>query len=87
MRIPNSTARPKEDRCLSAKELADERKVSPFFLFHSMQLVNLTLFDCDDFRGKTTSGPHVDFIFQILLRFFLLYIRQKSLEHTEDHCF
>ena len=47
------------------KEHAEERKGSPFFLFHSMQAVHLPSFAGANFRGKTTSGPHGDFIFQM----------------------
>ena len=47
------------------KEHAEERKESPFFLFHSMQAVHLPSFAGANFRGKTTSGPHGDFIFQM----------------------
>lgn len=36
----------------------------PFFLFHSCQAVHLPSFPGKDFRGKTTAGPHGDFIFE-----------------------
>ena len=36
----------------------------PFFLFHSAQAVHLPSFAGKDFRGKTSAGPHGDFIFQ-----------------------
>ena len=37
----------------------------PFFLFHSMQAVHLPSFPAKQFQGKTQSGPHGDFIFQM----------------------
>ena len=37
----------------------------PFFLYHSMQAVHLPSFPADQFKGKTSSGPHGDFIFQM----------------------
>ncbi len=37
----------------------------PFFLFHSMQAVHLPSFPADQFKGKTESGPHGDFIFEM----------------------
>ena len=37
----------------------------PFFLFHSAQAVHLPSFPADQFKGKTTSGPHGDFIFEL----------------------
>lgn len=37
----------------------------PFFLFHSTQAVHLPSFPGDAFQGKTKSGPHGDFIFQL----------------------
>ena len=40
-------------------------KDKPFFLFHSTQAVHLPSFAGADFRGKTKSGPHGDFIFQL----------------------
>ena len=36
----------------------------PFFLFHSAQAVHLPSLAGRDFRGKTSAGPHGDFIFQ-----------------------
>jgi arylsulfatase A len=36
----------------------------PFFLFHSAQAVHLPSFPGDNFKGKTTAGPHGDFIFE-----------------------
>ncbi|MEM7373189.1 MAG: arylsulfatase [Bacteroidota bacterium] len=37
----------------------------PFFLYHSMQAVHLPSFAADQFKGKTESGPHGDFIFEM----------------------
>jgi arylsulfatase A-like enzyme len=37
----------------------------PFFLFHSMQAVHLPSFPGTAFKGKTKSGPHGDFIFEM----------------------
>jgi len=37
----------------------------PFFLFHSAQAVHLPSFPADAFKGKTGSGPHGDFIFEL----------------------
>ena len=37
----------------------------PFFLFHSMQAVHLPSLPADQFKGKTKSGPHGDFIFEM----------------------
>lgn len=37
----------------------------PFFLFHSTQAVHLPSFPGKRFKGKTTSGPHGDFIFEL----------------------
>ena len=36
----------------------------PFFLFHATQTVHLPSFPGKDFKGKTDSGPHGDFIFE-----------------------
>jgi arylsulfatase A len=36
----------------------------PFFLFHSTQAVHLPSFPGNQFKGKTKSGPHGDFIFE-----------------------
>ncbi len=36
----------------------------PFFLFHATQAVHLPSFPGKDFRGKTQTGPHGDFIAQ-----------------------
>lgn len=37
----------------------------PFFLYHSTQAVHLPSFPADRFKGKTKSGPHGDFIFEL----------------------
>ena len=37
----------------------------PFFLFHSAQAVHLPSFPAKQFQGKTQSGPHGDFIFEL----------------------
>lgn len=37
----------------------------PFFLFHSAQAVHLPSFPADQFKGKTDSGPHGDFILEL----------------------
>ncbi|MEZ5043033.1 MAG: sulfatase-like hydrolase/transferase [Saprospiraceae bacterium] len=37
----------------------------PFFLYHSMQAVHLPSFAAAPFKGKTNSGPHGDFIFEM----------------------
>jgi len=42
-----------------------ESPEQPFFLFHSTQAVHLPSFPADRFKGKTSSGPHGDFIFEL----------------------
>ena len=42
-----------------------ESPEQPFFLFHSAQAVHLPSFPADDYKGKTESGPHGDFIFEL----------------------
>ena len=42
-----------------------EKPAKPFFLFHSMQAVHLPSFPNKNFKGKTKSGPHGDFIFEM----------------------
>jgi arylsulfatase A len=37
----------------------------PFFLYHSMQAVHLPSFPAKEFQGKTKSGPHGDFLFEM----------------------
>ena len=43
---------------------AKEKPGRPFFLFHSLQAVHLPSFPGKAFKGKTTAGPHGDFIFE-----------------------
>jgi arylsulfatase A len=50
----------------------------PFFLYHSMQAVHLPSFPADQFKGKTNSGPHGDFIFE------MDYIVGELLKKLED---
>jgi arylsulfatase A-like enzyme len=47
------------------KNHAKESPDKPFFLFHSTQAVHLPSFPGDAFKGKTQSGPHGDFIFEL----------------------
>ncbi|NCF86420.1 MAG: sulfatase-like hydrolase/transferase, partial [Verrucomicrobiaceae bacterium] len=52
----------------SQQFIRDHVKVTPekpFFLFHSMQAVHLPSFPADRFKGKTSSGPHGDFLFEM----------------------
>lgn len=42
-----------------------EKPDKPFFLFHSTQAVHLPSFPGKAFKGKTASGPHGDFIFEL----------------------
>ncbi len=44
---------------------AEKSPDQPFFLFHSAQAVHLPSFPADKFQGKTNSGPHGDFIFEL----------------------
>lgn len=44
-----------------AKNSADK----PFFLYHATQAVHLPSFPGKAFKGKTNSGPHGDFIFEL----------------------
>lgn len=43
----------------------NETPDKPFFLFHSTQAVHLPSFPGGRFKGKTESGPHGDFIFEL----------------------
>ena len=43
---------------------AEKKPDKPFFLFHSLQAVHLPSFPGKDFQGKTSAGPHGDFIFE-----------------------
>ena len=47
------------------KDHADNHRDQPFFLFHSMQAVHLPSFPSPRFQGKTSLGPHADFIFEM----------------------
>ncbi len=52
----------------SRRFLAGHRSASPerpFFLFHSMQAVHLPSFAAPQFQGKSSAGPHGDFILQL----------------------
>lgn len=52
----------------SQQFLREHRRASPnkpFFLFHSMQAIHLPSFPAKEFQGKTTAGPHGDFIFEM----------------------
>jgi len=42
-----------------------QHPAKPFFLLHSAQAVHLPSFPADQFKGKTNSGPHGDFIFEL----------------------
>ncbi len=42
-----------------------EAPKNPFFLLHSMQAVHLPSFPAKQFQGKSNSGPHGDFIYQM----------------------
>ena len=42
-----------------------EHPEQPFFLYHSMAAVHLPSLPADRFKGKTDSGPHGDFIFEM----------------------
>ncbi len=44
---------------------AAETPDQPFFLFHSMQAVHLPSFAAPDFHGKSTAGPHGDFLLEL----------------------
>jgi arylsulfatase A-like enzyme len=43
----------------------DNSPDQPFFLYHCTQAVHLPSFPGGQFKGKTTSGPHGDFIFEL----------------------
>ena len=47
------------------KQHVKENPDRPFFLYHSTQAVHLPSFPADRFKGKTGSGPHGDFIFEM----------------------
>ena len=44
---------------------ARQARDKPFFLYHAAQAVHLPSFPGDAFKGKTQSGPHGDFIFEL----------------------
>ncbi|MHC4251321.1 MAG: sulfatase family protein, partial [Planctomycetota bacterium] len=46
------------------EEHARDPRGKPFFLLHSTQAVHLPSFAGKDFKGRTESGPHGDFIFE-----------------------
>ena len=56
----------------------------PFFLFHSAQAVHLPSFPGDDFKGKTNSGPHGDFIFELDFVVGELMKTLDELEYSND---
>jgi arylsulfatase A-like enzyme len=47
------------------EEHASREPDRPFFLFHSMQAVHLPSFAAPEFQGKTSAGPHGDFLFEM----------------------
>ncbi|NND97864.1 MAG: arylsulfatase [Pirellulaceae bacterium] len=47
------------------KQHVQQTPDKPFFLFHSTQAVHLPSFPADSMKGKTKSGPHGDFIFEL----------------------
>lgn len=47
------------------KKQTAENPEQPFFLFHSLQAVHLPSFPAKQFQGKSGSGPHGDFIYQM----------------------
>lgn len=47
------------------KEQVKKSPGKPFFLMHSMQAVHLPSFPAKQFQGKSGSGPHGDFIYQM----------------------
>ena len=57
-----------------------EKSDKPFFLFHSTQAVHLPSFPGKQFKGKTKSGPHGDFIFELD---FIVGRLMKTLERLE----
>lgn len=56
----------------------------PFFLFHSTQAVHLPSFPGQSFKGKTDSGPHGDFIFELDYVVGQLLETLKELELAEN---
>jgi len=52
----------------SREFIAEHRRTSPdkpFFLLHSMQAVHLPSFAAPQFKGKSSAGPHGDFLLQL----------------------
>ena len=47
------------------REHVENSPDKPFFLFHSTQAVHLPSFPAPNFKEKTGSGPHGDFIFEL----------------------
>ncbi|MEM6473511.1 MAG: arylsulfatase, partial [Planctomycetota bacterium] len=47
------------------KQHSEKNPQQPFFLYHSSQAVHLPSFPADNYKGKTDSGPHGDFIFEL----------------------
>ena len=47
------------------KHHVKEKPKQPVFLFHSMQAVHLPSFPAKQFQGKSTTGPHGDFILEM----------------------
>lgn len=47
------------------KKQTIEKPAQPFFLLHSLQAVHLPSFPAKQFQGKSKSGPHGDFIYQM----------------------
>ena len=47
------------------RQHVENSREQPFFLFHTTQAVHLPSFPGQQFKGKTDSGPHGDFIFEL----------------------
>jgi len=47
------------------KNHSESASDQPFFLFHSAQAVHLPSFAGKNFQGKTSAGPHGDFLFEL----------------------
>jgi len=47
------------------RQQVEKNPNEPFFLYHARQAVHLPSFPGKDFKGKTQSGPHGDFIFEL----------------------
>ena len=48
------------------REHVEKNPDKPFFLYHATQAVHVPSFPGQDFKGKTSSGPHGDFIFEFV---------------------